>query len=128
MLGDGEFGRDRDALAALDRAGAPEPPPPVAMPRLATANDVLSRDEIRALTAPSNAAGFCAVITSWGVIALAFAALARFPHPVTFVLAVVVLGGRQLAPELLKRTPGHRIRPSARAHATVFRSVSRGSV
>jgi fatty acid desaturase len=77
------------------------------MARLTTANDVLSRDEIRALTAPSDAAGFRAVLTSWGIIALTFAALARFPHPVTFVVAVVILGGRQLALAVLMHDAAH---------------------
>jgi DNA repair photolyase len=35
MRGNAELGKDADALAALDRAGAPEPPPSVAMPSLA---------------------------------------------------------------------------------------------
>jgi fatty acid desaturase len=77
------------------------------VPRPATANDVFSRDEIRALVAPSDAAGLRAVLTSWGIIALAFAALARFPHPVTFVAAVAVLGGRQLALGVLMHDAAH---------------------
>jgi fatty acid desaturase len=77
------------------------------MPRPPNANDVLSRDEIRALVAPSDAAGLAAVLTSWGIIAATFAALARFPHPVTFVLAVVILGGRQLALAILMHDAAH---------------------
>uniref|UniRef100_UPI00397B4DD3 fatty acid desaturase n=1 Tax=Salmonella sp. SAL4434 TaxID=3159889 RepID=UPI00397B4DD3 len=69
--------------------------------------DILSKDEIRALTAPSDEAGFRAVLASWAIIALAFAAVARFPHPVTFVLAVVVLGGRQLALAVLMHEAAH---------------------
>jgi fatty acid desaturase len=78
-----------------------------AVTRPATVNDVLSRDEIRALIAPSDAAGFAAVLTSWGIIAGTFAALAHFPHPVTFVLAVVVLGGRQLGLAVLMHDASH---------------------
>ena len=77
------------------------------MPRSPTVTDVLSRDEIRALTAPSDAAGFRAVLTSWAIVALAFAALARFPHPVTFLAVVVVLGGRQLALAILMHDAAH---------------------
>jgi fatty acid desaturase len=77
------------------------------MARTTTANDFLSRDEIRALTAPSDAAGFRAVVTSWGIVAVTFAALARFPHPVTFVVAVVILGGRQLALGVLMHDAAH---------------------
>ena len=77
------------------------------MPRPTTANDLLTRDEIRALVAPSDAAGFRAVLTSWGIVALTFAALARFPHPATFVAAVVVLGGRQLGLAILMHEAAH---------------------
>ncbi|WP_394836696.1 fatty acid desaturase family protein [Pendulispora rubella] len=70
--------------------------------------DVLSHDEIRALTARSDAAGFWAVGSTWAIIALAFAVLARWPHPMTFVLAVVVLGGRQLALSILMHEAAHR--------------------
>lgn len=77
------------------------------MARTTTVRDVLGRDEIRALTAPSNAAGFAAVLTSWAIIALALGALARFPHPITFVLAVVIVGGRQLALAVLMHEAAH---------------------
>src|SRR5262249_4845634 len=39
--------------------------------------------------------------------ALAFGALARFPHPVTFAIAVAVLGGRQLALGVLTHDAAH---------------------
>lgn len=77
------------------------------MARITTANDVLSRTEIRALTTPSDAAGFRAVLTSWSIIALTFAALERVPHPATFILAVVILGGRQLALAVLMHDAAH---------------------
>ena len=77
------------------------------MARTTTANDVLSRDEIRALTAPSDAAGFRAVLVSWGIIALTFGLLARFPHLATFLVAVVLLGGRQLALAVLMHDAAH---------------------
>jgi fatty acid desaturase len=57
----------------------------------------LTREQIRSLTRPSNLAGAFAVVSIWAVIAACFAALARWPHPITFVLVVVLLGGRQLA-------------------------------
>ncbi len=77
------------------------------MARAATANDVLTRDEIRALVAPSDAAGLAAVLTSWAIVAATFALLARFPHPATFVLAVAILGGRQLALAVLMHDAAH---------------------
>jgi fatty acid desaturase len=77
------------------------------------ASDVLSRDEIRALTRTSNAWGIAAIAWSWLVIAAVFAALARWPHPATFAAAVIVLGGRQLALAVLMHEG---------AHGTLFRT------
>jgi len=72
------------------------------------ARDVFDSDEIRALTKSSDAAGFWAIGSTWAVIAGTFAVLARFPHPVVFVAAVVVLGGRQLALAILMHEAAHR--------------------
>lgn len=68
---------------------------------------VFSRDEIRTLTARSDARGAWAIVSTWAVIAACFAALARFPHPLTFVLVVLVLGGRQLALAILMHEASH---------------------
>jgi fatty acid desaturase len=69
---------------------------------------LLTPEEIRALTRRSNLRGFWAVASTWAVIVAAFVALARWPHPVTFVAAVVVLGGRQLALAILMHEAAHR--------------------
>jgi fatty acid desaturase len=79
---------------------------PSTEPRCAA--DVLSRDEIRALTRPSNLRGLLAILSTWLVIAAAFAVLARFPHPAVFVLVTIVLGGRQLALAILMHEAAHR--------------------
>jgi len=73
----------------------------------------LSRDDIRALTWPSNVAGAYAVASIWLVIAGTLVALARWPHPLTFALAVIVLGGRQLALAVAMHDA---------AHGTLFRT------
>jgi fatty acid desaturase len=72
------------------------------------ASDILSREEIARFTEPSNLRGAWAVARTWGVIGAAFALLAAFPHPLTFVLAVVVLGGRQLALAVLMHEAAHK--------------------
>lgn len=72
------------------------------------AADVLSRDQMRALTRRSNLRGFWALGSTWAVILGTFAALAAWPHPLTFVLAVVILGGRQLALAILMHEASHR--------------------
>ncbi len=77
-------------------------------PPATKAVDVLTRDEIRALTRRSNLRGFWAVGSAWAVIVGTFAALAVWPNPVTFAVAVVVLGGRQLALAILMHEAAHR--------------------
>jgi fatty acid desaturase len=77
------------------------------------ASDVLARDEIRALTRPSDLAGARAVLGSWAIIVATFVLLARWPHPATFVVAVIILGGRQLALAIMMHEA---------AHGTLFRT------
>jgi fatty acid desaturase len=70
-------------------------------------SDVLSREEIARFTARSDLAGWSALAFTWGVIALCFAALAWFPNPLTYLLAVIVVGGRQLALAILLHEGAH---------------------
>lgn len=73
-----------------------------------TATTWLSTDEIRSLTTPSDVRGALSVLTTWGLIAGAFALLAAFPrHPVAWVVALVILGGRQLALAILMHECSH---------------------
>lgn len=69
---------------------------------------ILSSTEIRELTRRSNLRGVWAIGSTWAVIAATFAALARWPHPAMFALAVIVLGGRQLALAILMHEAAHR--------------------
>ncbi|MEO8702879.1 MAG: fatty acid desaturase family protein [Kofleriaceae bacterium] len=77
------------------------------------AADLLTRDEIRAFTQPADLGGVVAIAWSWLVIACVFAALAWWPHPAMFALAVVILGGRQLALAVMMHEA---------AHGTLFRT------
>lgn len=70
--------------------------------------EFFTRDELVKLTSRSDLAGAWAVGSTWAIIGLAFAALARWPHPVTFAIAIVVLGGRQLALSILMHEAAHR--------------------
>lgn len=80
---------------------------------MAKANDLFSRDEIATLIERSDGRGALAVLVSWALIVASFAALVRFPHPITFVVAVVVIGGRQLGLAVLMHEA---------AHGTLFRT------
>jgi fatty acid desaturase len=70
--------------------------------------EVLAPTELRAFTRRSDFAGFWAITSTWAVIFATFAALARWPTPATFVLALVILGGRQLALAILVHEAAHR--------------------
>jgi fatty acid desaturase len=70
--------------------------------------DVLSKEEIAALTRRSDLRGAYAILSSWALIAGAFFVLARWPNPLTFVLALVVIAGRQLALAVLQHEGAHR--------------------
>ena len=71
-------------------------------------NEFFTREEITRLTRRSDLHGGFAVLQVWVVIALCSAALAVFPNPLTFVLVVIVLGGRQLALAILSHEAAHR--------------------
>lgn len=86
--------------------------------------DYLSREEQRRFSERSDARGFFAIGSTWAVIALTFALLARFPHPLTYVLALVVLGGRQLALAILTHEGAHRSLFATRWLNDVFTDVT----
>lgn len=78
------------------------------MPRYLRARDVFSNEEIRELTARSDLRGAWAIATTWMVIAACFAAVAYLRHPAVWLLAIVIVGGRQLALAILMHEASHR--------------------
>lgn len=76
--------------------------------------EILSRDEVRALSQRSDLRGALAVLTTWGVIAGVLAALAyaaALPLPLAipaFALGLVILGGRHLALAILHHEAAHK--------------------
>ncbi len=70
--------------------------------------DFLSKDEIRELTRSSDLAGLWALIANWGIIAGSFALVAWRPGVLTVVVALVLLGGRQLGLSILMHDASHR--------------------
>ena len=67
----------------------------------------LSTDEIRPLAERSDLMGAWLIVHCWGTIALAVALFAIWPNPVTFVLAVIVIGSRQLGLAILMHEAAH---------------------
>ena len=78
----------------------------------------------RALVAPavlqklqtrSNLVGLALVAHAWGVVFAAMALFYVFPNPLTFILAVMIIGARQLGIAVLMHDA---------AHNAMFRTIS----
>ena len=67
----------------------------------------LSAEQIRALAARSDVMGAWLVLHCWGVITLAVAGFALWPNALTFLLAVVLIGSRQLGLAILMHEAAH---------------------
>lgn len=70
-------------------------------------SELFSREEIRELTRRSNWRGWFALLSIWSGIIGSFVALAVWPHPLTVILALIVLGGRQLGCAILMHEGSH---------------------
>lgn len=70
--------------------------------------DLLSKEEIQQLTERSDRLGWWWITRTWLLIGFSFAVLAMFPHPLTFLLVVVILGGQQLCCAVLTHEAAHR--------------------
>ncbi|XXF78658.1 fatty acid desaturase family protein [Myxococcaceae bacterium GXIMD 01537] len=76
-------------------------------PRTFRITDVLSREEIVALHRRAYLPALGALAFTWGTIAAAFALVARWPSVLTVLVALVVIGGRQLALGILAHDASH---------------------
>jgi fatty acid desaturase len=72
------------------------------------AGDFLSKEEIQSFTQRSDMAGARAVFLNWLLIAAIFAGAIYWSNPLTWVIAVVLLGGRQLGLAVLMHEAGHQ--------------------
>ena len=71
-------------------------------------NDYLTRDEVAQFTAKSDLHAGRLVLGNWLAIAAIFAIVAAYTNALTIVLAVLLLGGRQLGLSVLMHECGHR--------------------
>jgi fatty acid desaturase len=69
--------------------------------------ELFSREEIAQLTARSDWRGAWAIASTWLIIAAALFMLARWPNPLTFIAALVLIAGRQLALAILQHEAAH---------------------
>lgn len=72
------------------------------------ASDYLSRYELRYFTTRSDLYGAWLIVANWLIIAAVFAGVALWTNPLSIVLGVIVLGGRQLGLAVLMHEAGHK--------------------
>ena len=68
----------------------------------------LSREELRELLELHDWRSWLSIASTWGLIALALALVARWPNPLTVVVALFVIGARQLGLAVLMHEASHR--------------------
>ena len=68
----------------------------------------LDRDEVRDLLAPRDLRSWASIALNWGIVLAAFALVARWPNPLTIAVALVLIGGRQLACAAIMHDASHR--------------------
>src|ERR1700677_2977452 len=68
---------------------------------------VFSAEEWRRLTSRSSLRGMWLVVHAWGTIAAAIALVALWPNPLTWLIAVMVVGTRQLGLAILMHEAAH---------------------
>jgi fatty acid desaturase len=88
--------------APLGRAGAPGAP--AAAPGW---RDVLTREEIDALLHTDDWRGWLSILLDWGLVFAAMALAAAWTNPLTLLLAVAVIGARQLGFAVLMHEAAH---------------------
>ena len=72
------------------------------------AQPVLSTEQDAYLRERSDWMGAYLVLHAWGVIALSMAFFVAWPNPLSFIVAVVIIGGRQLGLAILMHDAAHR--------------------
>ncbi len=70
--------------------------------------DSLSRDELRELLEIDDRRAWLTLATNWGLIFAAFALVAWAPNPLTILLALFVIGTRQLGLAVVMHEAAHR--------------------
>lgn len=73
------------------------------------AKDVLSPGQIALVRKRSDLRGAWLVLQAWGVIFGAMAVFVAFPNPLTYILAVMVIGARQLGLAILMHDGAHGV-------------------
>ena len=91
--------------------GAPrEMPLPAELPPATTPGwrSVLAREEIRELVVHRDVKSVASLLVDWGLVGAAFALVAYWPNPLSVLLALAVIGARQLGLAILMHDAAHR--------------------
>jgi fatty acid desaturase len=70
--------------------------------------DLVTREEIDALLSMRDARSWLSIATNWGIVACSFALVAAWPNPLTVLVALVLIGTRQLGCAVLMHEASHR--------------------
>ncbi len=70
--------------------------------------EALSRDEVRSLVELRDWKSWTSLAVNWAVVAAAFALVAWWPNPLTVLVALFVIGARQLGLAVLMHEAAHR--------------------
>jgi fatty acid desaturase len=71
-------------------------------------HEALSRDEMRALLEMRDWKSWRSLAFNWALVGLSFALVARWPNPLTVLVALLVIGARQLGLAVLMHEAAHR--------------------
>jgi fatty acid desaturase len=69
--------------------------------------EVLSREEIDELLRTDDWRGWCSIAINWAIVAAAMALVAVWPNPLTILLAIALIGARQLGCAILMHEAAH---------------------
>ena len=73
-----------------------------------TWRESITRDEIRRLTEIRDSRAWLSILVDWGLVGVSFALVAAFPNPASIVVAIAVIGSRQLGLAILMHDAAHR--------------------
>jgi fatty acid desaturase len=70
--------------------------------------EALTREEIRSLVEVRDRCAWLSILLDWGLVGASFALVAAFPNPLSIIVAIAVIGGRQLGFAVLMHDAAHR--------------------
>jgi fatty acid desaturase len=73
-----------------------------------TWREAVTRDEIRSLTDIRDSRAWLSILVDWGLVGVSFALVAAFPNALSIVVALAVIGSRQLGLAILMHDAAHR--------------------